>query len=75
MSDDLINIAVDYGSNIGQVALAEFILKSYAGECTPILQVFLQKVCDNGYESIGKVHGKSGEDIALQVTDVVGGQH
>lgn len=60
-----------HGSNIGQIALAEFILKSYEDELSPKLTIFLEKVVQNMCDSVGKTVDKPAEDVALAVSHII----
>jgi hypothetical protein len=68
---EFVHLAVEHGSNIGQVSLAQFILKEYGHELSPKFRMFLDKVCQNSYEDIGNTLSKPAEDIALQVAGMI----
>lgn len=71
MFEDLVHQAVEHGSAVGQTALANFILRDYGHELSPILTLLLEKVAQNGYDSIGKDLEKPAEDIALEVGEIM----
>lgn len=67
VAEEMITKAIEHGNEIGQVALAEFILRDYGKELSYNLKRFLEKVCENSYTKIGNNAGKPAEDVALQV--------
>jgi len=68
---DMLSKAHKQGCSVGELALAEFILKSYAGEISPTLKAFLEKIAQSGYVDISENVGKPAEDVALQVSDIL----
>jgi hypothetical protein len=70
-TDELVRQAIEHGNSIGQVALAEFILKEYEDELSPKLKMFLSKVNQSSYEAIGKCLDEPAEDVALQVSEII----
>lgn len=70
-NEELVSKAMHHGGATGQIALAEFILKSYENELSPLLTTFLNKVAQDGYKVIAENTGLPSEDIALQVSDML----
>jgi len=69
--DEVIGTAHAQGCSVGQVALAEFILATYAEELSPMLTNLLQKVCNAEYDHIAENIGKPAEDVALSVSRIM----
>lgn len=73
MDEELIKQAIEHGNNIGQAALAQFLLRDYGFVMmmNPDLKRFLEKVSQNSFDGIAKDLERPAEDIALEVTEVM----
>lgn len=70
-SEDDIRLAHRQGGAVGEIALAEFILKQYSEDISPMLSALLQKVADDGYRRVAVISDKPAEDIALATKDIL----
>jgi len=69
--EELLKKAHAQGAAAGQIAISEFVLKSYGHTLDPRLTRFLEKVKADCYETIGGILEQPAEDIALKVTRMV----
>ena len=68
--EELIHRAHEQGSAAGQIALAEFILKSYGHTLDPRLKRFLEKAKQDCYETVAQNLDMPAEDVALEVSKI-----
>lgn len=69
--NELVKKATLHGNSLGQIALCEFILKSYREELPPNLISLLEKILQVEYESVGREFDKPAEDVALVVSEIL----
>lgn len=68
---ELVVLSHGRGVNVGQIALCEYLLKSYKGQMSTQMEDFLSKVAQESYEKASENLDKPAEDIALQVTQIL----
>lgn len=68
---EVIHLASEQGTAVGQASLSQYIIKEYGATLSPELTKFLEKVSQEAYDKIAKNIGEPSEDIALQVQNIL----
>lgn len=69
--EEMIHKAHEAGGVVGQIAIAEFILKTYPDGISPELKKFLESVLRRNYDEASERVGKPAEDVALAVSEIM----